>query len=427
MVMAGLLWYDDDARRPLAAKIIEATERYRDRIGFAPTVCQLPPQQLKALTEAPTSRRKRTRAPVIELPRKLRLEPDEHLHPNTFLLGMGDEDIAIPNPLLAGDDEAAPRTRPAKQPRSTKLASKPPAPTSPPQSPTTRGARPPRATRPVKLIATKAFASKPKVARAADTTADKPVSVKTKATKLVRSARPLQPAEPAVKRSETVKTAAKVKAAPKATLVAAKQATLWDTTPAATTRARTSAMPVEATGKNAEKVARIAKPTPPKTGKIVKAAPPSKAAKSATVAKGITPTRSPTRSPAGRAALAVTKPATKTTRSTKAAVVKPAKSAKPVAPERRATQAIARVKKGTGKAADKPAQHTKSIANKSTRTDKAVAKNAAHATRATAAPAAPAKPKSTRNVRAKKAAAVARPTQDPSKPGAPRRRLAKSA
>jgi len=134
MVMAGLLWYDDDARRPLAAKIIEATERYRDRIGFAPTVCQLPPQQLKALTESPTSHRKRTRTPVIELPRKLRLEPDEHLHPNTFLLGMGDEDIAIPNPLLAEDDEA-PRTRPKKQPRPAKATPKAAAPASPPQSP----------------------------------------------------------------------------------------------------------------------------------------------------------------------------------------------------------------------------------------------------------------------------------------------------
>src|SRR5690348_9798412 len=172
MVMAGLLWYDDDARRPLAAKIIEATERYRDRVGFAPTVCQLPPQQFKTLTEVPTSHRKRARTPVIELPRKLRLEPDEHLHPNTFLLGMGDEDITIPNPLLAEDDEAPLRTRPRKQPRSMKASRKAAAPVSPPQSPTTKGARAPVATQQANPTATKAPAIKPKVAGAVDTSGD---------------------------------------------------------------------------------------------------------------------------------------------------------------------------------------------------------------------------------------------------------------
>src|SRR5690348_5633203 len=207
MVMAGLLWYDDDARRPLAAKIIEATERYRDRVGLAPTVCQLPPQQLKALTEAPTSHRKRARTPVIELPRKLRLDPDEHLHPNTFLLGMGDEDITIPNPLLAQDDEAPPRTRQTTQPRPTKIPPKVAAPASSPQSPTTRGARTPAATQLVKTTATKAPASKPKVARTA----------KAAAKKVTEPAVSVQPAKSSGKRTVTAK---------RAQPIAAKQATL---------------------------------------------------------------------------------------------------------------------------------------------------------------------------------------------------------
>ena len=63
MAMAGLLWYDDDNRRPLMAKIIEAAGRYRERVGVAPTVCQLPPQQLSVLTDAQA---KRTRIKSIK-------------------------------------------------------------------------------------------------------------------------------------------------------------------------------------------------------------------------------------------------------------------------------------------------------------------------------------------------------------------------
>ncbi len=174
MVMAGLLWYDDDARRPLAAKIIEATERYRDRLGFAPTVCQLPPQQLKALTEASASHRRRTRTPVIELPRKLRLEPDERLHPNTFLLGMGEEDIVIPNPLLAKDDETPRRSRGIRQPRPAKATPKAAAPASPPPNPAMTATTTPKATLSVKARVAKdtdATVPKPKVARVAKTAA----------------------------------------------------------------------------------------------------------------------------------------------------------------------------------------------------------------------------------------------------------------
>ncbi len=125
MVMAGLLWYDDDGRRPLTAKIIEAAERYRERIGFEPTVCQLPPQQWTALTAA-VAHPKRSRTPVVQLPRSLRLESDEHLSANYFLLGMGENDLVIPNPLLAPDDPPvgarrggharAPRVRQSDQP-----------------------------------------------------------------------------------------------------------------------------------------------------------------------------------------------------------------------------------------------------------------------------------------------------------------------
>ncbi len=123
MVMAGLLWYDDDNRRPVAAKVIEAVERYRERVGFEPTVCQLAPAQLTALAAATASRSKRAHTPAIELPRALRLEPDEHLHPNYFMLGVGEGDIAIR--VTMQDDEIPRRTRRTTQAHTTYASRQP--------------------------------------------------------------------------------------------------------------------------------------------------------------------------------------------------------------------------------------------------------------------------------------------------------------
>ena len=123
MVMAGLLWYDDDNRRPLAAKVIDAVERYRERVGFEPTVCQLAPAQLTALATATASRSKRSHTPAVELPRALRLEPDEHLHPNYFMLGVGEGDIAIP--ITMHDDEMPRRTRRSAQAHSVHAPAQP--------------------------------------------------------------------------------------------------------------------------------------------------------------------------------------------------------------------------------------------------------------------------------------------------------------
>jgi len=35
----GLLWYDDDARKPLEKKIDEAAARFREKFGRSPTTC----------------------------------------------------------------------------------------------------------------------------------------------------------------------------------------------------------------------------------------------------------------------------------------------------------------------------------------------------------------------------------------------------
>lgn len=86
MISAGLLWYDDDLRRPLAVKLAEASERYRERVGYEPTTCLLNPAQIPAAP--PTSgrgSRKKANVPAITL----NLVSDEHLRPNYFFVGVG--------------------------------------------------------------------------------------------------------------------------------------------------------------------------------------------------------------------------------------------------------------------------------------------------------------------------------------------------
>lgn len=39
--MTGLLWFDNDKKRPVAQKIADAIDRYRQKLGRAPTVCYI--------------------------------------------------------------------------------------------------------------------------------------------------------------------------------------------------------------------------------------------------------------------------------------------------------------------------------------------------------------------------------------------------
>ena len=114
MIAEGLLWFDDDPRRPLQEKIANAIERYSERTGWLPTVCETNPAQAEsflathalnasAATAAPTRRRasaatpatatapsrRQTKAatPVVALPPKLRVTPNATLRPNYFLVG----------------------------------------------------------------------------------------------------------------------------------------------------------------------------------------------------------------------------------------------------------------------------------------------------------------------------------------------------
>lgn len=43
---AGLLWFDDDSRRDLGAKIAAAAQRYEQKFGRQPNVCYVNPMTL---------------------------------------------------------------------------------------------------------------------------------------------------------------------------------------------------------------------------------------------------------------------------------------------------------------------------------------------------------------------------------------------
>ncbi len=86
MIETGLLWYDDDSGRPVAVKIAEAAQRYRERVGLEPTTCQLNPAQAPApAAEQPRRKRKEAQA---ALSIGLRLVPTATLRPNYFFVGI---------------------------------------------------------------------------------------------------------------------------------------------------------------------------------------------------------------------------------------------------------------------------------------------------------------------------------------------------
>lgn len=43
----GMLWYDDDGKRPLGEKVSRAVNFYKTKYGVAPTVCFVNPATLK--------------------------------------------------------------------------------------------------------------------------------------------------------------------------------------------------------------------------------------------------------------------------------------------------------------------------------------------------------------------------------------------
>ncbi len=97
MIAEGLLWFDDDPRRPFSEKVAEAARRFSERTGWAPTACEAHPQTLAQRSAPATAARGSGRtsrgkaAPVAEkvdsMPH-LHVTANPSLRPNYILVGV---------------------------------------------------------------------------------------------------------------------------------------------------------------------------------------------------------------------------------------------------------------------------------------------------------------------------------------------------
>lgn len=97
MIAEGLLWFDDDPRRPFSAKMAEAARRFSERTGWAPTACEAHPQTLgqrSAPAPAATRSGRSSRAKAAPAPEedagapRLRVTANPSLRPNYILVGI---------------------------------------------------------------------------------------------------------------------------------------------------------------------------------------------------------------------------------------------------------------------------------------------------------------------------------------------------
>lgn len=84
-MISGLLWFDDDPRKGMPAKIGEAAQRYLARFGVAPTVCRThcPNQQ----ADLPPATAIGLPARVPGLPATVTVIADRRVRPHHFWLG----------------------------------------------------------------------------------------------------------------------------------------------------------------------------------------------------------------------------------------------------------------------------------------------------------------------------------------------------
>ncbi|HLY32733.1 MAG TPA: hypothetical protein VKQ36_17045, partial [Ktedonobacterales bacterium] len=119
MMTRGLLWFDDDARKPLPQKIAQAVMRYREREGYLPTVCEVNPQQAALTAPQPATRvsPKRARKTSASIGTStaagkgqfvvdtsaLRITPNPSLRPNYILIGIATGEEPVRAPEFIGD------------------------------------------------------------------------------------------------------------------------------------------------------------------------------------------------------------------------------------------------------------------------------------------------------------------------------------
>jgi len=210
----GLLWFDDDVRRSIQEKIAEAAQRFRERMGYEPTVCQLNPAQASALesgADRAVARPKRAQAAKPALPPiALRLVPSDLIQPHCYLIGVGEGEEPRPAVLPYRDDpeiERAMATAPARASQSYRASPTAVKPARRPATPAAPVVKHPVLQPAKAAAATAAKLEKPaarKVA-AAKTTESKAAAVKKPTVTKQVTAEPAT-AEPATTRPATTKT-----------------------------------------------------------------------------------------------------------------------------------------------------------------------------------------------------------------------------
>src|SRR5215472_10371960 len=106
MLKMGLLWFDDNPKRPLAEKLDEAVERYQERFDVRPTLAHMNPSQAAGLKY-----------------KRLQVHEDESLRRNYFIVGVDEADIAS-GALLSSSLVSAP-ARPARKAQAAPVALEP--------------------------------------------------------------------------------------------------------------------------------------------------------------------------------------------------------------------------------------------------------------------------------------------------------------
>ena len=77
MMDIGMMWFDDDKHKPLAAKLVQAAEYYARKYGNKPTTCLVNSAELLATEQ---------KEPALPLP-GLRLETMPTILPNHYWIG----------------------------------------------------------------------------------------------------------------------------------------------------------------------------------------------------------------------------------------------------------------------------------------------------------------------------------------------------
>ena len=94
-MISGLLWFDDDPRKPVDRKIGEAAQRYLQRFGVQPTLCLVhqpaPLATAQADGQAPGSL---ISAPGM--PHPVAVVADRRLRPHHYWLGLDEPPSAAP-------------------------------------------------------------------------------------------------------------------------------------------------------------------------------------------------------------------------------------------------------------------------------------------------------------------------------------------